>query len=71
MVQFFLASLENVTNLESMKTTNISKEHYDNLKQISETTGASVDELIEFAIRTLIDGAKQGSLDHLINQDDD
>jgi|GEM_PF-2718626 hypothetical protein len=71
MVQFFLASLENVTNLESMKTTNISKEHYDNLKQISETTGDSVDELIEFAICILIDGAKQGSLKHLINQDDD
>ena len=51
-----------------MKTTNISKEHYDNLKQISETTGDSVDELIEFAICTLIDGANNGSLDHLINQ---
>ena len=61
---------EIVTMLVIMKPTEMSKENYDNMMQISETTGASMSELVDLAISTLIDGAKNGALDHLINQDD-
>jgi hypothetical protein len=55
-----------------MQQINITKEHLDSLKKLTQMTGgASIDKLVGIAISALIEGAENGALDHLINQDGD
>jgi 1-aminocyclopropane-1-carboxylate deaminase/D-cysteine desulfhydrase-like pyridoxal-dependent ACC family enzyme len=53
-----------------MNQTTISQGNYNIIKELSRTTGISADELVDIAILAMIDGAENGSIDHLINQAD-